>query len=232
MKCNLARGSAAAVAILALTGAPPVRSQTTTDRPASTPESSPPPVPDSSAAQPVPGRSPADPGVPAVTPDATGTPPATGGQARAPAQTGRPQWYAGQPGELRGSRLVGLTVRNDAGEAIGDINEIVIGRDGRVAAVVIGVGGFLGLGERDVAVTFSSLRLSNDSNNNPVVVLALDRGSLNGAPEWKWSNADRSGVTGSGTGATVGPRGTAATGNAVAPEAGAAGGTPGATPPR
>lgn len=63
-----------------------------------------------------------------------------------------PQWHRPQAGELRASKLIGMTVKNAAGESIGDINEVVLGKDGKVAAVVIGVGGVLGIGEREVAV--------------------------------------------------------------------------------
>ena len=58
------------------------------------------------------------------------------------------------------SKLKGLNVYNNSNEKIGDIREVVVDRDGKVEAVVIGVGGFLGLGERDVAVPFSALQWS------------------------------------------------------------------------
>lgn len=66
----------------------------------------------------------------------------------------RPQWYDHQAGEMRASKLIGTRVNNEAGERIGEINEVVLSKDGKVAAVVIGVGGFLGIGERKVAVKF------------------------------------------------------------------------------
>lgn len=59
---------------------------------------------------------------------------------------------------MRASKLIGAAVRNDANESIGDINEIILDKDGKVAAVVVGVGGFLGMGEREVALEFKSLR--------------------------------------------------------------------------
>lgn len=142
---------------------------------------------------------------------------AAGGAANAPAsQSGAatkqgaavaPRWYAAQQGEVRGSRLIGVTVRNDAGENIGDVNEIVISSDGRIAAFVIGVGGFLGIGERNVAVAFESVRLTVNSSNEPIMVFTSNRNTLSNTPEWKWSDADQSGVTGSGTGASITPRG-------------------------
>jgi sporulation protein YlmC with PRC-barrel domain len=61
-------------------------------------------------------------------------------------------------GEWRASKLKGVNVYNTANEKIGDINEILLDNSGKVHAVVIGVGGFLGMGEHDVAVAFSDLK--------------------------------------------------------------------------
>ena len=55
------------------------------------------------------------------------------------------------PDQWRGSKLVGLAVYGPNNERIGDINEVLVDRSGKVEAVVIGVGGFLGIGEKDVA---------------------------------------------------------------------------------
>lgn len=115
--------------------------------------------------------------------------------AKAPGGSMQPQWYSRQAGEMRASELIGTTVRNDAGDSIGDINEVVLSKDGKVAAVVIGVGGFLGIGEREVAVAFESLRLSMDNNQDPAVTLAADKQMLKSAPEWKWSDAGNRGTT-------------------------------------
>jgi sporulation protein YlmC with PRC-barrel domain len=60
-------------------------------------------------------------------------------------------------GEWRASKLAGVTVYNDANEKIGDINDVILDRSGKVANVVLGVGGFLGLGEHNVAVAFDKL---------------------------------------------------------------------------
>jgi sporulation protein YlmC with PRC-barrel domain len=60
-------------------------------------------------------------------------------------------------GQWRASKLIGLYVCNDA-EKIGDISELIVDRDGKLEAVVVGVGGFLGLGEHDVAIPYSQIR--------------------------------------------------------------------------
>jgi sporulation protein YlmC with PRC-barrel domain len=58
----------------------------------------------------------------------------------------------------RSSKLIGLDVYNDQNEKLGDINELILDKDGKVAAVIIGVGGFLGMGEHDIAVTLDQLK--------------------------------------------------------------------------
>ena len=83
---------------------------------------------------------------------------------------------------MRASKLIGTTVKNDADESVGSINEIVLGKDGKVAAVVIGVGGFLGMGEREVAVNFDSLRVAQDANNRTVVSLDATKERAEGCP--------------------------------------------------
>jgi len=58
------------------------------------------------------------------------------------------------------SNIIGENVYNGTGddaEKIGDVNDIVIGADGGIEAVVVGVGGFLGIGEKSVAVDYKQL---------------------------------------------------------------------------
>jgi sporulation protein YlmC with PRC-barrel domain len=61
-------------------------------------------------------------------------------------------------GEWRGSKLTGLTVYNNNDERVGEINELIMGKDGRIESVVLGVGGFLGIGEHNVAVPFGQVK--------------------------------------------------------------------------
>jgi sporulation protein YlmC with PRC-barrel domain len=61
-------------------------------------------------------------------------------------------------GNWRASKLVGLAVYNDSNEKLGDISEILLDNTGKINAVIIGVGGFLGVGQHDIAVTFDKLK--------------------------------------------------------------------------
>lgn len=61
-------------------------------------------------------------------------------------------------GNWRASKLIGLNVYNEANEKLGDINELLVDKSGKINAVVIGIGGFLGMGEHDIAVSMDKLK--------------------------------------------------------------------------
>jgi sporulation protein YlmC with PRC-barrel domain len=66
------------------------------------------------------------------------------------------------PGHWRASKMIGVNVYNNANEKIGDINEILLDPDGKIAGVVIGAGGFLGMGEHDVLVKLDQIKFVNE----------------------------------------------------------------------
>jgi sporulation protein YlmC with PRC-barrel domain len=66
-----------------------------------------------------------------------------------------------KPDQWRASKLVGVDVYNQNNDKIGDIREVIVDKTGKADAVVIGVGGFLGIGQKDVAVAFSDLKWSD-----------------------------------------------------------------------
>jgi sporulation protein YlmC with PRC-barrel domain len=61
-------------------------------------------------------------------------------------------------GNWRASKLVGLSVYNDGNESLGSINDLLTDKSGNIKAVVIGVGGFLGVGEHLVAIPFDKIK--------------------------------------------------------------------------
>jgi hypothetical protein len=61
-------------------------------------------------------------------------------------------------GQWRASKVIGVNVYNEANEKIGDIQEIIIDKSAKVDNVVLGVGGFLGMGEHYVAVPMEKLK--------------------------------------------------------------------------
>lgn len=65
-------------------------------------------------------------------------------------------------GTWRASKMVGLNVYNDKNEKIGSINDLLMDKGGTIKAAVIGVGGFLGVGEHLVAVSFDKIKFSDE----------------------------------------------------------------------
>ena len=66
-------------------------------------------------------------------------------------------------GEWRTSKMDGIKVYNDANENIGSINDLLMDKSGNVKIAVIGVGGFLGMGEHLVAVPYEKLKFVNEA---------------------------------------------------------------------
>lgn len=86
------------------------------------------------------------------------------------------------------TELIGMAVYsgpNDDAERIGDVNNFVITDQGQVAAVIIGVGGFLGIGEKNVAVDYRELQRTTDQNGDLRLVLPTTKDALTSAPDFK-----------------------------------------------
>jgi sporulation protein YlmC with PRC-barrel domain len=82
----------------------------------------------------------------------------------------------------RASKLIGKSVTNEQNQRIGEVNDIIIGKDGQTYAV-LEVGGFLGLGEKLVAVPYRSLQV--DERANKVVLPGASREALVKLPVFK-----------------------------------------------
>jgi len=69
-------------------------------------------------------------------------------------------------GQWRSSKLIGVNVYNANNESLGEISELLTDSSGKITAAVIGVGGFLGMGERSVAIPFEKLKFSNEPRSS------------------------------------------------------------------
>ena len=78
--------------------------------------------------------------------------------------------------------FIGASVQNAAGETVGDINDLVFSPQGHISTVVLGVGGFLGMGERNVAVPYSALSFKAGAKGERLIVVALSKDALMKAP--------------------------------------------------
>jgi sporulation protein YlmC with PRC-barrel domain len=97
-------------------------------------------------------------------------------------------------GDWRASKVVGLSVYNDSNESIGSINDLVMDKNGKIQAVVIGVGGFLGVGSHLVAIPFEKMKFVNE----PIAYTGVA-----GAPNAPGNRPPSSTTTGSATTSTV-----------------------------
>jgi hypothetical protein len=79
--------------------------------------------------------------------------------------------------------LLGKTVINDTKEKIGEIEDIIITPDSAASFAIIGVGGFLGIGERRVAIPFQQIKLRNGA----LVLPGATKDALKALPEFKYA---------------------------------------------
>lgn len=107
-----------------------------------------------------------------------------------------------EQGDFYASNLIGMRIYNaeqsvDADQPvaagaeaewddIGEINDIIVAQDGSVRAVILGVGGFLGLGERDVAVSMDDITVvrQDDEMNDRFLVVSTTKEALEALPEF------------------------------------------------
>ncbi|MCB1510905.1 MAG: PRC-barrel domain-containing protein [Hyphomicrobiaceae bacterium] len=87
--------------------------------------------------------------------------------------------------DYRASKILGASVVNSKNETIGDINDLIVMNDGKVGEVIVGVGGFLGLGERNVALKLSELDMRRNESGNIVIATNMTKEQLKQLPEWK-----------------------------------------------
>ena len=83
------------------------------------------------------------------------------------------------------STLIRQPVVNEAGEKIGDVDDLILDKQGHVSAVLVEVGRFIGAQEKLVAVPFSSLSIGFVAAGRPHIVAELSRPYLAEAPEFK-----------------------------------------------
>jgi PRC-barrel domain protein len=88
--------------------------------------------------------------------------------------------------EMFSSKLKGLSVTNQKDETVGEITDIAI-KNHEVDALILSVGGFLGMGERYVAVSPASVDVRYDSKNNKwLASMNTTKDALKDAPEFKY----------------------------------------------
>lgn len=118
-------------------------------------------------------------------PAATGT--ATTDQTAATDTTGQAQQQSGEqalaaPSGLLASNIIGTTVYSQDNQSIGDINDIILSQEGQPSQVIVGVGGFLGIGEKDVVLEMSKLQIAATEDGNVKIVAQTSPEELKNMP--------------------------------------------------
>ncbi len=99
----------------------------------------------------------------------------------------QPTFVASQAvGERSVRSMVGISVKNNKGEVIGDINNVVLDPRGVAKTVVIGVGGFLGLNEKEVGVPYTSIEFKSTKEKGLVAKLNVTKAQLKSASSYQW----------------------------------------------
>ncbi|MQW85322.1 PRC-barrel domain-containing protein [Sinorhizobium saheli] len=166
MKKTLISSVAAGALLVGVAVAPTIYAQETTTPPAETQQMQPQPAP---------------------------TTPAPADQAQTPApdtgtEMAKETDYLTQQADeqIAASAYMGQSVYNAADESIGEINDLLIKKDGGVEAAVIGVGGFLGIGEKNVAVPFDRIEIAEQPDSGTLKLTTTETAdTLKAAPEFK-----------------------------------------------
>ena len=87
--------------------------------------------------------------------------------------------------ELLAANLIGQTVMTANNESIGEVTDLITDKDGKILAVLIGAGGFLGIGEKDVAIRFEDITVTRDENNDLTVTANVTKEMVAQAPDYQ-----------------------------------------------
>ncbi|MGD9511277.1 MAG: PRC-barrel domain-containing protein [Geminicoccaceae bacterium] len=85
--------------------------------------------------------------------------------------------------QVRAQSLLGVDVSNGE-DTIGEVSDLVVTEDGRVEAIVVGVGGFLGIGQKRVALDWDSVKMTEQDGSRAILVAAT-REQLEDMPRYK-----------------------------------------------
>src|SRR5690242_4350566 len=110
--------------------------------------------------------------------------------------------------EWRSSKLVGTSVYGPDNKSIGSIDDLIVDQKGAIKAAVIGVGGFLGVGQKDVAVPFEALQIQRKANSSSIdkITVTYTKEQLSNAPKFAYFQVQSSGTTTGSSPGGMGPR--------------------------
>lgn len=87
---------------------------------------------------------------------------------------------------MHASNLIGAEIKTSGDDEVGEVSDLIIDEQGQVVAVVVGVGGFLGMGEKDVAIGWDDVTKSSGTDDDEDELrINMTREELTSAPEFK-----------------------------------------------
>lgn len=122
-------------------------------------------------------------------------------------------FYTANSADFRASKIMGQSVYNLNNESIGEVNDIIVNDGKTIKAIVVGVGGFLGIGERNVAIDPASIVLSEQTDGSARMVVNTTRDDLKNAPAFNFADVDKAGPGKENTTTGSGRSNTGGTGN-------------------
>ena len=121
----------------------------------------------------------------ATTGQASSPSPSAATTASAPATSGPKFVSSQQTNQWLSSKFIGTDVIGADDKKIGDVNDVLFDQQGKIEAYVIGVGGFLGIGAKDVALAPSAFQPVKDNNNNERLKVSMTKDQLEKAPAFE-----------------------------------------------
>jgi len=88
-------------------------------------------------------------------------------------------------GDVSANAVIGAKVRNDNKDTVGSVQDLYVDASGNIKTVVVSVGGFLGVGSKDVAVKWSDIKQSRDGKS-VVLTTSLSKDELKSMPSYKY----------------------------------------------
>ena len=92
-------------------------------------------------------------------------------------------------GGLRASKLIGSAVYNEQNEKVGSVDDLIVKEGDRIVMAVVSVGGFLGIGNKLVAVPFHQLHIDSSADATKVTMPGASKDALNTMPTFAYSGS-------------------------------------------
>jgi sporulation protein YlmC with PRC-barrel domain len=100
-----------------------------------------------------------------------------------------------KPDQLRASKLIGKNVYGPDDKALGDVADLILDKDGKVEQVVVSVGGFLGIGDKNIAVPMSEVKWGQEDR----LTVNMTKDQLKDHPRFEYAERTPASRTGSST---------------------------------